>query len=98
MSEQLRAAILLELERLYTSARSPSDRIGREERLAEGLAVSVREVRRNLEIMGAEGTVQDLNVSGGLHVVITAEGLRVAERLRADTPADRPNGFRRGSD
>lgn len=57
--------------------------------------MGAREVRRNLEIMVSEGTVQDLNVSGGLHVVITAEGLRLAERLRAtqNTPAARPIGF-----
>lgn len=93
-AKQLRAAILLVLDEQH---RLQPYRIVTDTEIAEQLGAPIEDIRRQLDILEAEGYTKSANSSDGHRAWIAAKGMAVAEELREapegkESPG-RPIGF-----
>jgi len=98
-SKQLRIAILLLLDEHH---RTDPSRTVDDTTLAETLDVPIEEVRRQMDILQAEGLTREANTFEGHSAWISPQGMAVADEVREASEAtaredDTPRiGFERG--
>jgi hypothetical protein len=96
MSEQLRIEILIALE---AHDRSGSPYYVGDEQLSEKLGAPVHEIRRQMDLLEAQGLTRTANSHDGRRARISPQGMLVVERLvehaaQAEEPPKPPIGFK----
>lgn len=90
-SRKLRAAILLLLDDRH---RIDSSRTVDDTEIAEALDALIEDVRRQLDILAAEGLTKEAYTFGGHSAYIAPKGMAIAEEIReraeSDEDASRP--------